>query len=154
MVEWRAEDWKGEETVRHIGRQAVTAVLALLAFFVMAALVDFLSVEWHGARERGKLLTLGFISGLIEVLNWIPLYVAITQEKAVWALAADFGSVVGSMLGGYRETKKQKAASNDAKEIRECKHKRRRRRHRARKVPKSGCSTMDLDFTNDSRVCL
>lgn len=82
-------------------------MIALFAFFVMAAAVDFLSVEWHSARERGKLVQLGALSAVIEILNWVPLWVAITQENITWAAAAVVGSVVGSVLGGARENKRK-----------------------------------------------
>lgn len=76
---------------------------ALIAFFLMAVAADFWAVKWHAARERRQLARVGALSAVLELLGWVPLWFAITQENVTWAAAAVLGSVVGSVWGCYRE---------------------------------------------------
>lgn len=77
--------------------------MMFLVMFLMAAAADWLSCEWHQARERRQLARLGALSAVIEALNWIPVYVAIVQEDISLVIAAILGSVVGAVIGGARQ---------------------------------------------------
>lgn len=71
----------------------------LLVFFVMATLVDYLTVKWHEAREQKRVTRLAALSGIIELLNWAPIWFALTQNDLSVALASIAGSIVGSVWG-------------------------------------------------------
>lgn len=87
-------------------------MIALFLFFVMAVAADWLSVEWHSAREKFQLKRLGILSAVLELLSWVPLWVAITQENIAWASAAIVGSIVGATLGCWKEKKRRENTTN------------------------------------------
>jgi len=82
----------------------------LLVFFAIAAVSDFLSVEWQNARERGDLYRLGVITALLGASHWAPVWwVAFTSHDISVAVSSIVGSVVGSVVGTVRYKKKKAA---------------------------------------------
>ena len=75
----------------------------IIVIFLMALAADLLSCEWHAARERGQLAKLGFLSAVIEALNWFPIFVVIVTQSIPLVIASIAGAVIGGVWGGARE---------------------------------------------------
>ena len=73
-------------------------------FFVLAASADFFSVKWHNYREKRFIVRGAATAGILELLGWAPLYVAITEEDVSILVASVLGSMVGSAIGFKYET--------------------------------------------------
>jgi NAD/NADP transhydrogenase beta subunit len=71
----------------------------LFAAFVFAAVLDWLSCEWHAARERNSVAAGAGLAGVIELLGWLPLWYAIQLGDFWIMIASVFGSVAGTAIG-------------------------------------------------------
>jgi hypothetical protein len=75
---------------------------ALLVFFSLAAFGDIVTVWWHRCREADRVFTTSLLSGVLEVLTWLPLWFAITLDDWRIAVACVLGSMVGTGIGMRR----------------------------------------------------
>lgn len=72
--------------------------LTLLAFFVLAAATDWVSVKWHGAREQKRAWRTAILSMVIEGMNWLPVWTAIQMDDWRIMVVSVLGSGVGTRL--------------------------------------------------------
>jgi hypothetical protein len=78
-------------------------MIPLVLVFVTAIAADLLACEWQSARERGHIAKLAILSAVIEVMSWLPIFVAVFTRD-VWLVGvAVVGSVIGAVWGGLRE---------------------------------------------------
>ncbi len=80
----------------------------ILIVFLLAMGSDLLSCEWQSARERGQLVRLGSLSGLLEALSWVPVVVFVYTESWPLIAASIVGAIVGGVWGGVREKRRAK----------------------------------------------
>lgn len=82
----------------------------LILLFVLAALSDYLSYLWHQAREAKRVWRITIISMLIEAVNWLPIWLAITQEDLRIAAVSVLGSGLGTLVAASRLNFEQEEA--------------------------------------------
>jgi len=78
----------------------------LLLFFVLATTADWLSVKWHEQRFAGHRTRAAAIAGMLEVLSWLPIYVAIKEDSVSILVVSVVGSMLGSWIGIRRKVVK------------------------------------------------
>lgn len=76
----------------------MTALL-LLAAFACSAVFEWLTVEWHDARERGEVWRGTVIAAVLEALHYAPLVIAIDTGDPGALIAAIVGGIVGAHVG-------------------------------------------------------
>lgn len=69
----------------------------ITVIFILAAALDYLSVKWQKHREEGNRSKVALLSMLLELLGWVPVWLAITTQDYMVVVA----SVVGSGLGAF-----------------------------------------------------
>lgn len=67
--------------------------------FVCSAIFEWLTVEWHGARERGEVWRGTGIATLLEALHYAPMIIAIDTGDARALIAAAIGGICGAHVG-------------------------------------------------------
>lgn len=77
-------------------------MLSFLIFFALAAAHDLCACYWYSLRESGRHLRATGLAMLLELMNWLPVWVAIQQDDFTIAIAAILGSGVGTYLGLVR----------------------------------------------------
>ena len=71
----------------------------LIAFAVLSAAADGLSILWHHARESRRYIAVASLSMALEAISWIPIWFAITDQDYRIAVASIVGSALGSSAG-------------------------------------------------------
>ena len=70
-----------------------------IAILIIAAVFDYASCAWHRARESKRIFAQTMISMSLELLHWIPIWFAITEEDWKIAGVSILGSGLGTWLG-------------------------------------------------------
>ncbi len=74
----------------------------IAAWVLISALGDWLSCEWHAARDAGRAWYAAALAGVLEVLTWAPVVLYVATESLWVLLACVAGSSAGSWLGVRR----------------------------------------------------
>jgi len=74
--------------------------IAVIVFLVVAYAADYVTIEWHKARESRNKSRTTILSGVLETISWSPILIAIsTENSTAWACAV--ASVIGSCIGTW-----------------------------------------------------
>lgn len=70
-----------------------------LIFGGLALIGELFTIWWHRLREAEKPASTALVSGILELLSWAPIWVAIQENDPGIMLASIAGAAVGTYLG-------------------------------------------------------
>lgn len=82
-------------------------ILIYIAIFALGFAADYITVEWHRAREAMAINRTAILSMALETLTWIPVMLFVIADDPIVALVSVVASGAGTRSGLRRVAREQ-----------------------------------------------